>query len=68
MKRKIISTILVLLLALSLFPVSAMAATAPTAADLKTAPVISKLEIHDDGEGLVWLEVTVPTPANVLNL
>ena len=67
MKRKIISTILVLLLALSLFPVSAMAATAPTAADLKTAPVISKLEIHDDGEGLVWLEVTVQTPANVLN-
>lgn len=67
MKRKIISTILVLLLALSLFPMSAMAATAPTAADLKTAPVISKLEIHDDGEGLVWLEVTVQTPANVLN-
>ena len=67
MKRKIISTILVLLLALSLFPMSAMAATAPTAADLKTAPVISKLEIHDDGEGYVWLEVTVQTPANVLN-
>lgn len=67
MKRKIISTILVLLMALSLFPMSAMAATVPTEADLKTAPTISKLEIHDDGEGLVWLEVTVQTPANVLN-
>jgi hypothetical protein len=67
MKKKIISTILVLLTALSLFPMYAMAATAPTEADLKTAPIISKLEIHDDGEGLVWLEVTVQTPANVRN-
>lgn len=67
MKRKIISTVLVLVMALSLFPAAALAASAPTAADLKTPPVISKLEIHDDGGSNVWLEVTVQTPANVLN-
>ena len=67
MKRKIILTILALFLALSLFPMSALAAAAPTEADLKTPPIISNLEIHDDNEGFVWLEVTVQTPANVLN-
>ena len=67
MKRKIILTILALFLALSLFPMSALAADAPTEADLKTPPIISNLEIHDDNEGCVWLEVTVQTPANVLN-
>ena len=67
MKRKIILTILALFLALSLFPMSALAADAPTEADLKTPPIISNLEIHDDSEGFVWLEVTVQTPANVLN-
>ena len=65
MKRKLVSTVLALFMALSLFPMSAMAAAAPTEADLKTAPVISGLEIHDDGAGLVWLEVTVQTPAAV---
>ncbi len=65
MKRKLISAILLACMALSLFSVSAAAAAAPTEADLKTAPVISNLEIHDDGEGCVWLEVTVQTPANV---
>ena len=67
MKKRGFSLILALLLTLSLLPVSALAATAPTDADLKTPPVISKLEIHDDGEGCVWLEVTVQTPANVRN-
>ncbi len=56
-----------LLIALLMFPGTAMAATAPTAADLATPPQISKLEIHDDGAGYVWLEVTVKTPQNVLN-
>ena len=66
MKRRIIAAILTLLMALSLFPAAAWAAE-PTEADLKTAPIISDLEIHDDGEGFVWLEVTVQTPANVLS-
>jgi len=39
----------------------------PTDADLRTAPIISKLEIHDDGANNVWLEVTVETPENVKN-
>jgi len=52
---------------LSLFPVSVMAASAPTEMDLKTPPVISKLEIHDDGIGNIWLEVTVKTPSNIMN-
>ncbi|MBE6908106.1 MAG: S-layer homology domain-containing protein [Ruminococcaceae bacterium] len=67
MKKRGISLVLALLLAFSLLPFSAMAATAPTAEDLKTPPVISNLEIHDDGGNYVWLEVTVQTPANVLN-
>lgn len=67
MKRKIISTVLVLIMALSLFPAAALAASAPTAADILTSPIISKLEIHDDSGNNVWLEVTVQTPANVLN-
>jgi len=67
MKRKMIAAILVLLTALSLFPMATLAATAPTADDLKTPPTISNLEIHDDGVGQVWLEVTVKTPSNVLN-
>jgi len=67
MKKRRFSLMLALLLAVSLLPLPAAAATAPTEADLKTAPIISKLEIHDDGIGNVWLEVTVQTPANVLN-
>jgi len=39
----------------------------PSDADLRTAPIISKLEIHDDNDSNVWLEVTVQTPANVKN-
>ncbi len=67
MKKRGIPFVLALLLAFSLLSLSAMAATAPTAEDLKTPPVISNLEIHDDGANNVWLEVTVQTPANVLN-
>ncbi len=67
MKRRLFTIILALVMALSLFPAPAGAATAPTEADLKTPPVISNLEIHDDGGNYVWLEVTVETPANVLN-
>ena len=67
MKSRLAAMVLALLMALTFFPVSAMAATAPTEADLKTAPIISNLEIHSDGEGCIWLEVTVETPANVLN-
>ena len=39
----------------------------PTDADLRTAPIISNLEIHNDGQNNVWLEVTVKTPDNVKN-
>ncbi len=67
MKKRFLAAVLVLMMALSLFSVTALAASAPTEADLKTPPVISDLEIHDDGIGNVWLEVTVQTPANVLN-
>ena len=66
MKRKIISTILVLVMVLSLFPMSAMAATKPTDADWKTPPIISDLKIDHD-EYHVWLEAEIKTPANVLN-
>ena len=67
MKTRIISAVLVLVMALAVLSVPAFAATEPTEADLRTAPEISDLEIHDDGEGYVWLEVTVHTPDNVLN-
>ena len=67
MKKKALALVLALVLVLSLVPMTAMAAEAPTEEDLKTPPVISNLEIHDDGEGYVWLEVTVYTPENVLN-
>ena len=67
MKNKRLFTLLLLLAALTLFLFSASAATPPTDADLKTAPIISDLAIRTDGEGFVWLEVTVQTPANVLN-
>ena len=67
MKKSRYSLLLALLFMFSLLPLSAVAATAPTETDLKTAPSISKLEIHDDGAGCVWLEVTVQTPANVRN-
>ena len=66
MTKRIFSLLLALVFVLALMP-AAPAATVPTEADLKTPPVISKLEIHDDGAGCVWLEVTVETPANVLN-
>ena len=65
--KRVLATVFALIMALSLFPLAAQAAAAPTEEDLKTPPVISNLEIHDDGEGCVWLEVTVETPANVLN-
>ena len=39
----------------------------PSDADLRTPPIISNLEIHDDGGNNVWLEVTVKTPQNVRN-
>ena len=66
MKNRWIAVLLAMLLLASVLPAAALAAGAPSDADLKTPPVISGLEIHDDGEGLVWLEVTVATPANVL--
>ncbi len=37
----------------------------PGEGDLKTPPVISNLEIHDDNGGNIWLEVYVETPLNV---
>ena len=67
MKKRISALLLALVLALALLPASALGATAPTEEDLRTPPVISNLEIHNDGEGYVWLEVTVYTPDNVLN-
>ncbi len=65
--KRTISILMTMLLILAMLPAAALAATEPTAEDLKTPPTISKLEIHDDKEGFVWLEVTVQTPANVLN-
>ncbi len=67
MKKTVRAFVLALAMVLTMVPLTAFAATAPTAADLKTPPVISNLEVHDDGEGCVWLEMTVQTPANVLN-
>lgn len=66
MKKKLLATVLVLIIALSLFPVSAIAATKPTDADWKTPPIISNLKIDHD-EYHVWLEAEIKTPANVLN-
>ena len=65
MKKILIS---LLVLSTMIFTVSSvLAATAPTDNDLRTAPIISKLEIHNDNGNNVWLEVTVQTPANVKN-
>ena len=65
MKKVIVS---LLVLCMMIFAMSSVfAATAPSDNDLRTAPIISKLEIHNDNESNVWLEVTVQTPANVKN-
>ncbi len=37
----------------------------PTAEDLLTPPIVSNLEIHNDGGNNVWLEITIETPENV---
>ncbi len=66
MKKQLLAIVFAVILLLS-STLTAAAATAPTAEDLKTPPVISTLEIHNDGSGNVWLEVTVQTPADVLN-
>ncbi len=65
MKKRAFSLAMALIMVLTLLPLSAFAANAPSASDLKTPPAISKLEIHNDGQNNVWLEVTVQTPANV---
>ena len=65
MKKVIVS---LLVLCMMIFAMSSVfAANAPSDNDLRTAPIISKLEIHNDNEGYVWIEVTVQTPANVKN-
>jgi len=65
MKKVIVS---LLVLCMMIFAMSSVfAATAPSDNDLRTAPIISKLEIHNDNENNVWLEVTVQTPSNVRN-
>ena len=65
MKKVIVS---LLVLCMMIFAMSSVfAANAPSDNDLRTAPIISKLEIHNDNESNVWLEVTVQTPANVKN-
>lgn len=65
MKKVIVS---LLVLCMMIFAMSSVfAATAPSDNDLRTAPIISKLEIHNDNESNVWLEVTVQTPSNVRN-
>jgi len=66
MKKRILSLLLAIMMVFSFMSLPTAAASAPSAADLRTPPVISKLEIHNDGAGDVWLEVTVKTPANVL--
>ena len=66
MKNRIVSVLLALVMALSLLPMSALAATKPTEADWKTPPIISNLKIDHD-EYHVWLEADIKTPANVLN-
>ncbi len=71
--KKIIVSLLVVCLAISMsvafadviFPEYDTPSLAPTESDLKTAPVIAKLEIHDDESNNIWLEVTVKTPSNV---
>ena len=52
MKRKTLVFLLALAIILTLAPAAASAAE-PTAEDLKTPPDISRLEIHDDGEGCI---------------
>ena len=65
MKKVIVS---LLVLCMMIFAISSVfAANAPSDNDLRTAPIISKLEIHNDNESNVWLEVTVQTPSNVRN-
>ena len=65
MKKVIVS---LLVLCMMIFAMSLVfAANAPSDNDLRTAPIISKLEIHNDNESNVWLEVTVQTPSNVRN-
>lgn len=65
MKKVIVS---LLVLCMMIFAMSSVfAANAPSDNDLRTAPIISKLEIHNDNESNVWLEVTVQTPSNVRN-
>ncbi len=39
----------------------------PSASDLRLAPIMSKLEIHNDNENNVWLEVTISTPSRVMD-
>lgn len=66
MKKRSISLVLALLLAFSLLPFSAAAATKPTETDWKTPPVIANLKIDHD-ENHVWLEADIQTPDNVRN-
>jgi hypothetical protein len=37
----------------------------PSTEDLLTPPIVSNLEIHNDGGNNVWLEITIKTPDNV---
>ncbi len=66
--KKILISLLVICLAIgsiSFADIIVPDVIAPSDYDLRTPPIISKLEIHDDGANNVWLEVTVETPANV---
>ena len=64
--KKVLASLLVICFMLNAISL-VLGATAPGDNDLRTAPIISKLEIHNDSESNVWLEVTVQTPANVKN-
>ena len=71
--KKVLGSLLVICLILSMSVVFADLIVPearykePSDADLRTSPIISKLEIHNDGQNNVWLEVTVKTPDNVRN-
>ena len=72
MKKAFISILVICLVVMTSFAFAdiidpGVRTKAPSEADLKTAPIISKLEIHDDNGSNIWLEVTVQTPANVRN-
>ncbi len=68
MGKKVVVLLLVCIYAISSFAFADLIIPQfkePSNLDLTTPPIISNLEIHNDGGNNVWLEVTVKTPDNV---